>query len=373
MPSKSDVQSFIEAAKVYTDIGENRRRQENDEATRSDNYLLNQAKLRNNAFELQKSQYEFDLKQEQDRKARQEQALITNAFKSSSRDRISKDKIDTDEALSNQLIEVGKAVSGVNPKLAIEFITQAGAFKAKAKTQQIQDLAIKAAKLEAQGDIASMVTDQASADEAVQKMSELDVIVPERYRTYTPEAQEWWKRRAIQSKAFQEANKIAIKEKEFELQEDNVESLISKRKADVVARERKETQARDKITQGRKLAFEKPKEQALEIKLLADQDERFADLDSTLQKVVVRDVQATAAAYLKDDPELDQSVALQRARRTVLDRIDEEGNYKVIADEETPAKSEVKDTTDWKAQLGSKYKPGYRYWIENGRIKGEPV
>jgi hypothetical protein len=332
MPNKADIQGFIDSAKIYNDIGENKQRYELAKTQSNDNYLLNQARLNSADFNLEKDKYEFSRQQELDRKARNEQALIAQAFKSTMPDRLSKSNIDGDTALGSKYVEIGTQLLASNPTEGMKYIKQGEELKTKAVEKVKTDLELRAAKVDAQGEVASGVFDDASAKQATAEMAKLGFVVPEKYQNYSTEAQEWWKNRAMFSKNYSKSIKaendalraqatVATtkrKEEEFE---------FKKKESD-----RKQILTREKIAAGKSLKFATPKEQSQELRLLADADERFADLDSEVQSAVVKDVHSAALAYLKEDPSLDQKVALQRARRDVLGLIGEDGTYKVVAD-----------------------------------------
>jgi hypothetical protein len=284
----------------------------------------------------------------------QERDLAGKAMQATIPDRLNGEVVSADDKIAMQMENIAKSIVSVNPKASIDYMGKASDYRSKSINRIKDNLELKSARMEVQGEIASNVFDDASAKEAVAKMADEGFVVPERYRNYSPEAQEWWQRRALQSKAFRESTKLDIEQLKLQNTERDTESKIQKRVADTKMKERKELLTQDKITQGRKLSFQPPKEQKAEVRLLADQDERFADLDSTLQSAVVKDIYSVAGTYLKEDPKLDQAVALQRARRDVLGRIDEEGKYKVIAD---PQKSVP--SLDQFLPAAMKANPGY--------------
>jgi hypothetical protein len=332
MPNKADIQSFIDSANVYTNIGKNKQRYELDKAESDNNYLLTQARLESSAFDLEKQKYDFTRQQELDRKARQEQALVAQAFRSSMPDRVAKSNIEGDTALGSKYVEIGTQLLASNPTEGMKYIKQGEELKTKAVEKVKTDLELRAAKVDAQGEVASGVFDDASAKQATAEMAKLGFVVPEKYQNYSTEAQEWWKNRAMFSKNYSKSIKA-----ENEALRAQAAVATTKRKEEEFEFKKKESDrkqilTREKIAAGKSLKFANPKEQKQELQLLADADERFADLDSEVQSAVVKDVHSAALAYLKEDPSLDQTIALQRARRDVLGLIGEDGTYKVVAD-----------------------------------------
>lgn len=272
-------------------------------------------------------------------RAEQEREVTSRALNATQFDRLTGQELDADSQLAQQFINAGREVSKYNPKAALDYIQQGAAVQNNALNKAGKTLELKAARAELQGEVAAQVFDQTSADEAIAKMAELGAVVPERYRQFTPESKEWWKRRALQSKSYIASTKLQIDQLKLENAEKNTESLIQDRLVKQKQKDKSQELARERIASGSKsgLKFPNKVEMKDEIKLLAEADERFDDLDSTLQKALVKDSQSIALSYLKEDPSMGQDEALRRGRRDALSRINDEGQYKVVADKAKPA------------------------------------
>lgn len=370
MPNQRDIQNFIESAKIYNTIGTNKQQALNDEAARSDNYLLNQARLESSAFDLKRQQYELSQKQEQDRRVKREQALMSEAFKSSSHERTAKNDAEGEDMLSQQFTDIGKKlIAGGSPEQGIAYLKEGQKFKTAAVDKIKTDLELRAAKVEAQGEVASGVFDNASAQAATQEMAKLGFVVPEQYRNFTPAAQEWWKNRAMFSKNF--ARSIKAENDALRANNDTIRTQQKEEELDFKKKEadRKEELARLRINVSRSKIKPLNKEaMKTEVGALVEASDKVEDQDKETQRVMAEDVNAVAMTLLTENPNLSQDEAKRQARNVVVGRIKEDGKYPLLSE---GVKKE--DTTiDWKAKLGNKYKPNYRYWVENGRIKGEP-
>jgi hypothetical protein len=322
MPNTSDIKAFIDSANVYNKIGENKQRALNEEAQRSDNYLLNQANLRNNAFELKRKEFELTKAQEAEKREKQSSALMSQMFASGAPERRANAEAGQEESLGDNLTRMGTSLMAVDPKKGLELIKTGSDFKTKARERISTDLEIKAKQAQVLGEIASFVTDDESAQAAVNDMAKLGRNVPERFRNFsTPEAKEWWgnqksfaKNYAVSLAAERDALKsIQTKEK---LQMDQ-ERLDMKRKEQAT----KEELAKLRIAKGKASVKVTKDEVKREVGALNQLGEEVEDLPIETKRIMAEDVAAATVSILAEDPSLSQDEAKGRARELIKSRI----------------------------------------------------
>ena len=281
---------------------------------------------------LQRQNLQTQMKQQADDQARadKERDLASMAMQANLPEQLNGEKLSDSEALAQQLTNAGKAVSISNPKLGADYLQQADNLRAKNLSNQENTLKLSSSKVKAQQDIAMNVTDDASAQEATVELAKLGVPVPERFQTWSPEAQGWWTRQAQQSESYIKSTTVQTAALRAQIDEKNTDSIIQARLSKEQISQQRETRQREKAVLGKGLIKYDPKRIKSEQNLLDDQSDKYGDLDSTVQKAVAEDSLALAGKMLRDDPSLDQATAMANARQSVLSNIDGNGKYNVI-------------------------------------------
>ena len=244
---------------------------------------------------------------------------------------------------------MGKELLAIDPKAGLDMIkTSIDSLKEASNTSK-DALDLKTKQMEYAGTVSSQIFDQDSLDNGISELSSVGVVVPEKYKKWSPETQEWLGRRAQASATYlknvrsqQEADKIA-------LDRQDTESKIAERAAKVENMKAKEERAREKVTSARKTfkpskAMDKfVKEQA---NLLAELDVDADNWDSEIRKAAATDVVTLAEDLVQKNPTLTQDEAYKQARATVLGNKDEKGNYKLIAPQTTETPADIQALVD---------------------------
>lgn len=244
---------------------------------------------------------------------------------------------------------MGKKLLALDPKAGMDMIkTSIDSLKEASNTSK-DALELKTKQMEYAGTVSSQIFDQDSLDNGIEELSSVGVVVPEKYKKWSPETQEWLGRRAQASSTYlknvrsqQEADKIV-------LDRQDTESKIAERSAKVENMKAKEERAREKVTSARKTfkpskAMDKfVKEQA---NLLAELDVDADNWDSEIRKAAATDVVTLAEDLVQKNPTLTQDEAYKQARTTVLGNKDDKGNYKLIAPKATGTPDDIQAIMD---------------------------
>src|SRR5690606_22651772 len=123
-------------------------------------------------------------------------------------------------------ISAGRALMGVNPKVGLDLIKQGQTAQQQATMDEIRNSQLKAARVEEASLIMGGISDQQTLDEAQESLSKLGVVIPDRYKTYSPETQEWLKNRAIASERYLRSLQIENETKRVVLDEQYKNALM---------------------------------------------------------------------------------------------------------------------------------------------------
>lgn len=257
-------------------------------------------------------------------------------------------KADSLEDYTNQIAsqteQAAKQVMAYDPQTGMTLLKQSQEERKNAFTAASNSLEIKKKQMEVAGAISGQVVDQSTLDDAVSELAKVGTIVPEKFRTWSPETKEWLDRRAMLSTNYLKGLELNQLQQRVQIQAEEAESKQQDRLAKQAAAVRKEQMAREKIEIGRK-QYKPSKDEAKmvrsELKLLSDIDENFDALPSTEQDAAAKDVRYLKSAYMAEDPKLSEDLALQRARRAVVGRISN-GSYPVLGSNEVGQEPQIK-------------------------------
>jgi hypothetical protein len=351
-----------------------------DKRNETNDYFSNlavQAGLEESNFNLKKQQFEFDERRRALREEQMNKALAIQAFKANKPSRKQGEEANSDADLAMQLDAAGQALMQTDPKKALEYFDQSSKFKKNATSRVTDELDSKAKKMALAGDIAGGVVDAETAAAAANELSKLGMPVNAKFTVWNPETEAFWENRATFSKNYVAKIKLQNQTLQAQADMDNKRNLIQSRNINDKLKQSKETRAQNKVDQAA-LTYKPSKEEFKEVKreaeVLASSDEAFEGLSEEELQLAAKEVRYLTQSIMATEDITDRGVASAKARRIIKDRITPEGTYGGAKVDETPAPSkETPADVDWKTKLGSKYKPGYRYWIENGRVKGEPI
>jgi hypothetical protein len=257
----------------------------------------------------------------------QTKALLSRAYSSAIPLNTADNAAQSNLSVANESISAGRALMGINPEVGINLIKQGQIAQQQATMDEIRNSQLKAARAEEAGLIMGGISDQQTLDEAQESLAKLGVIIPERYKTYSPETQEWLKNRAIASERFLRSQQIQNETKRVLLDEQYKQSLAEDRIKKQKLAEAKEARLQNKVSAGAKIKTIPQKEIMAEVAGL-NEIEEFSDLSSGHKLQAARDVYSLANQYLAEGTAENQAVAMARARQEVINRIDQEtGEY----------------------------------------------
>jgi hypothetical protein len=284
-------------------------------------------------FNLRKQSYEFKLAQEQEARAKQERSLFAMAFNSNASMKEDTTKNTLEGTLSEKYLQIGKQLMGIDPTKGMEYVGKAQSLKQQVAKNTEAELSLKAARIQARGDVAATVFDEESAMEATKSLAELGVVVPEKYRNYSPEAKEWWKNQSMMSanysklvKAENDSLRTLSKTQQDQLEREKFEF----KKAESI---RKEELNRSRIALSADRVKGLTKEERItEVGALSSADPRIKDLDKEVRSAMAQDVYSIANALkVESGGSLSTDEALKRARQEVISRIKEDGTYPLVS------------------------------------------
>jgi hypothetical protein len=127
----------------------------------------------------------------------QERQLMMQAFSGGADARVGLEQAQDLQARADRLSAVARRILPFNPKVGLDMMKESDAIKSQKALQDQRNVAIAAKKNELLGTVAMTVTDQASLNDAVQELTQNGIAPPPpKYRTWGPEAQQWWSARA---------------------------------------------------------------------------------------------------------------------------------------------------------------------------------
>jgi hypothetical protein len=269
----------------------------------------------------------------------QTKALLSKAYSSNVPLNTADNAAKSNLAIGAESISAGRAIMGVNPKVGLDLIKQGQIAQQQATMDEIRNSQLKAARAEEAGLIMGSITDQQTLDEALEPLSRLGVVIPDRYKTYSPETQEWLKNRAIASERYLRSLQIQNETKRVVLDEQYKNALIEDKTKKQKLAEAREERLKNKVTAGAKIKTIPQKEILMEVAGLNQIDE-FSDLDKGAKLQAARDVFSLANQYLAEGTAENQAVAMARARQEIIKRIDPEtGEYRGFSEKTTSVPS----------------------------------
>lgn len=318
------------------------------------------------AEEIQASRLKQMMQMQQMATEQQEKKLLQDAFVGTSAERVEGEKVNLEDQLGQKYLAAGKAMLITNPKLGMQLMKEGNDMLGTSSEGQARLLRNSMVRHQIVGDLANTVYDQASLDKAIQDMANVGEEIPPQFRVWNPVTAEWFKKRgSVAESAYKNAS-LGLRANGQAIQQDALDHKIT-------IDEQKKLDADRKFAL-RQEAMKKTGYKALdrkEIRAAANilnEDPIFSPLSEEDQALAARDIDMRAFALFKDGKAGDLATANQMAKDEVASKIKDERylGFTSTTRQFLP-EEQVKQT------LGSKYKPGYRYWVEGGRIKGEPL
>ena len=146
----------------------------------------------------------YDLQQKQAADEQQDRAkqILQNAIDATSYDEKGQVVQDTNSTIANTLMSAGKQILGTDPKTGLELIKQSNAASNTAALSQYHIAEAKKYQLGVANDLyAQTAPDGSDWANTQDRLSEVGVVVPDQFKTWSPETATWVNRRAVQSTA----------------------------------------------------------------------------------------------------------------------------------------------------------------------------
>lgn len=270
--------------------------------------------------------------------------ILRNAFTAKIPEKVAKDAVSAASFLADQQVQAGQAIlkGGGDPKAGIQLIKEGNETRQTAMANQYRDLQIKASQLDASGGVAAQVMDQSSLDAAIPELSKFGVVVPEKFRTWSPETKEWFDRRAIANKAYRESLLVQQKQVALGLKQEDTESKIETRAANIKLKEEKEQRARSGLDTTRKGSGYTPLSgKALEVTMgELSGDDSFKGLKPAEKLAASQDYADLIVAKLASGEAKNRMEARQMAKEDLKSRVNENGEYKPFEASKGPSLEE---------------------------------
>lgn len=146
----------------------------------------------------------YNLQQQQSNDEDQDTAklILQNAMDASKYDENGQVVQQTNDTISNTLMDAGKQILGTDPKTGLELIKQSTQATNTSALAQYHTAEAKKYQFGVANDIYSQVLpDGSSWGDDQLRLSEVGVVVPDQYKTWSPETAQWIQSRSIQSTA----------------------------------------------------------------------------------------------------------------------------------------------------------------------------
>ena len=260
---------------------------------------------------------EFELQQEQQAATDQNRAkaILQKAMDASAFEQTGKDVQETNSTISNTLMTAGKQILAIDPKSGLELIKQGTSASNAAALSGYHTAEAKKYQLGVANDLYAQVAPDGSDWADVQdQLAEVGVVVPDQFKSWGSETEQWINRRAIQSQA---AIKVLgaqqkVVANDIKQQDANTKRITADTKASAEKAKEAKAQASYKPLSG------KPLEAAL---IELNTDEKFDGLDAGVKMQVTQDynnqVQQNITAGMPAE------IARATARANIMGRIKE--------------------------------------------------
>ena len=148
------------------------------------------------------TQYDLEQKKASDDEQDRAKAILQNAMDATSYDENGKVVQDTNTTIADTLMNAGKQILGTDPKTGLELIKQSNQAANTAALSQYHTAEAKKYQLGVANDLyAQTAPDGSDWANTQDRLSEVGVVVPDQFKTWSPETAAWVNRRAVQSTA----------------------------------------------------------------------------------------------------------------------------------------------------------------------------
>ena len=263
--------------------------------------------------QVAKAKYDLQQQQSNDDDQDRAKAILQKAMDATSYDEKGQIVQDTNSTIANTLMNAGKQILGTDPKTGLELIKQSNAASNTAALSQYHTAEAKKYQLGMANDLyAQTAPDGSDWANTQDRLSEVGVVVPDQFKTWSPETAAWVNRRAVQSTAAIKVLNANQKVVANDIKQQQVD--VNQFKADTQA---KAQQAKEAKTQaGYKPLAGKPLDSTL---TELNTDDNFSGLNAGVKLQATQDysnqIQQNITAGMPAE------IARATARNTILGRI----------------------------------------------------
>lgn len=313
----------------------------------------NQADMMNLRYMQEaRAQQEHDLsmriKQEAERKQKMEERLIGSVMNANIPGKLQTKKEDADEDLINKYNTLGVKLAGIDPKASNEYFKLAVDTRTKLMESKKDAIALQQANINEAGRVAHGVNNQVTLDNAVKQLAELGVLVPQEARNWEdPNAKEWFKTTAMQSKTVQEELKARLAEDALKLKREEFTHKKEVDEAKAAERKAKEAKTRERIVSSaaNKIPFSLKEDDVKNYRKLMEENDNFDAADKKTQQLAIDHIPMLASQIMREERTTDMAYAMEKARTQILNAFTPDGTYSYADVKSTPVEALYGATT----------------------------
>lgn len=299
-----------------------------------------------------RAQQEHDLsmriKQEAERKQKMEERLIGSVMNANIPGKLQTKKEDADEDLINKYNTLGVKLAGIDPKASNEYFKLAVDTRTKLMESKKDAIALQQANINEAGRVAHGVNNQVTLDNAVKQLAELGVLVPQEARNWEdPNAKEWFKTTAMQSKTVQEELKARLAEDALKLKREEFTHKKEVDEAKAAERKAKEAKTRERIVSSaaNKIPFSLKEDDVKNYRKLMEENDNFDAADKKTQQLAIDHIPMLASQIMREERTTDMAYAMEKARTQILNAFTPDGTYSYADVKSTPVEALYGATT----------------------------
>ena len=258
-----------------------------------------------------------------------ERALMAKSFPSQEFDKNVKQDYNSNNAMSNKLIDAGRKMMSINLEKGLALMKEGEAMQHKGVEDQLKATQIYAARHEAIAMIANSVSDQESLNTAVEETAKAGGSIPKQFRVWNKETQSFLQSQAKGSKSAKQDLELDLRVKASELAVKKEERMADTAKNESLRKEKKDAALRNNTGK----VYKEPKfeDVAQTVLDLTSKSEDFGDLKPADRRQAALDYGRRAYEHQKEGIS-DPTLAYAMAEEEILSRV-VEGSYNGFSEE----------------------------------------
>jgi hypothetical protein len=126
--------------------------------------------------------------------------LLNNALMGTAAEVQARGNVQGIDGQADVLTKLGNRILGIDPKLGLQFLNQAGDLTAQSAIAKYNGMRTEAAKGDYLADVAYGIKDQATLDDGIERLSKAGVVVPPQFQVWNPETERYFQLKGMASK-----------------------------------------------------------------------------------------------------------------------------------------------------------------------------